>query len=198
MAGLNVFTSAVHESSYLSASSPTLGIIHLFNFHHFHGQKILPYYCFNLNFSDYKQIWTFFPTYSSLMTVNWLFLSFVYFRFVYVKCNLYANLLNDFSNLMVQFSSVAQSCLTLCDPTDHSTPGLPVHHQPQEFTQTHVYRVGDVIQPLHLLSSPSPPALNLSQHQGLFKWVSSSHQVAKVLECQLQHQSFHWTPRTDL
>ena len=139
-----------------------------------------------------------FFTYSSLMTVNWLFLSFVYFRFVHVKCNLYANLLNDFSNLMIQFSSVTQSGLTLCDPLNCSTPGLPVHHQPPEFTQTHIHRVGDAIQPFHLLSSPSPPAINLSQHQGLFKWVNSSHQVAKVLEFQLQHQSFQWTPRTDL
>ena len=73
---------------------------------------------------------------------------------------------------------------------NRSTPGLPVHHQLPEFTQTHVHWVSDVIQPSHPLSSPSPPALNLSQHQGLFKWVSSSHQVAKVLEFQLQHQSF--------
>ena len=89
----------------------------------------------------------------------------------------------------VQFSSVAQSCLTLCDPMDCSTPGLPVHHQLPEFTQTHVHWVSDAIQPSHPLSSPFPPALNLSQHQGLFQWVSSSHQVAKVLELQLQHQS---------
>ena len=82
----------------------------------------------------------------------------------------------------VQFSSVAHSCPTLCDPMNHSTPGLPVHYQLPEFTQTHVHRVGDAIQPSHPLSSPSPPALNLSQHQGLFKWVSSSHQVAKELE----------------
>ena len=92
----------------------------------------------------------------------------------------------------VQFSSLAQSCLTLCDPMNHSTPGLPVHHQLLEFTQTHVHWVSDAIQPSHPLSSPSPPALNLSQHQGLFKWVSSLHQVAKVLEFQLQHQSFQW------
>ena len=98
----------------------------------------------------------------------------------------------------VQFSSVAQSCPTLCDPMDCSTPGLPVHHQLPEFTQTHVHWVSDAIQPSHPLSSPSPPAFNLSQHRGLFKWVSSSHQVAKVLELQLQHQSFQWTPRTDL
>ena len=79
-----------------------------------------------------------------------------------------------------------------------STPGLPARHQLPESTQTHVYWIGDAIQPSHPLLSPSPPALNLSQHQGLFKWVSSSYQVAKVLEFQLQHQSFQWTPRTDL
>ena len=99
---------------------------------------------------------------------------------------------------MFQFRSVAQSCPTLCDPMNCSTPGLPVHHQLPEFTQTHVHRVGDAIQPSHPLSSPSPPALNLSQHQGLFQWVSSLHQVAKVLEFQLQHQCFQWTPRTEL
>ena len=99
---------------------------------------------------------------------------------------------------LVQFSSVAQSCPTLCDPMSCSTPALPVHHQFPEFTQTHVHRVGDAIQPSHPLSSPSPPAPNPSQHQGLFQWVSLSHQVVKVLEVQLQHQSFQWTPRTDL
>ena len=94
-------------------------------------------------------------------------------------------------------SSVARSYPILCDPMDCSTPGLPVHHQLLEFTQTHVHGVGDAIQPSYPLSSPSPPALNLSEHQGLFKWVSSSHQLAKVLEFQLQHQSFQWTLRTD-
>ena len=98
----------------------------------------------------------------------------------------------------VQISSVTQSGLTLCDPMNHSTPGLPVHHKLLEFTQTHVHRVGDAIQPSPPLSSPSPPAPNPSQHQGLFQWVSSSHQVAKVLEFQLQHQSFQWTPGTYL
>ena len=98
----------------------------------------------------------------------------------------------------IQFSSVTQSCLTLCDPMNRSTPGLPVHHQLLEFTQTHVHRVGDAIQPSHPLLSPFPPAPNPSQPQGLFQWVSSSHHVAKVLEFQLQHQSFQWTPRTDL
>ena len=96
----------------------------------------------------------------------------------------------------VQFSSVAQSCPTLCDPMNCSTPGHPVHHQLLGFTQTHVHRVGDAIQPSHPLSSPSPPAFNLSQHQGLFKWVSSLHQVAKVLEFQPQHQSFQRIFRT--
>ena len=81
----------------------------------------------------------------------------------------------------VQFSSVSQSCPTLCNPVGCSTPGLPVHHQLPEFTQTHVRWVSDAIQPSHPLSSPSPPAFNLSQSQGLFQWVSSSHQVAKVL-----------------
>ena len=80
----------------------------------------------------------------------------------------------------------------------HSMQGLPVHHQLPEFTQTHVHWVGDAIQPSHPLSSPSPPAPNPSQHQGLFQWVNSLHEVAKVLEFQLQHQSFQWTPRTDL
>ena len=98
----------------------------------------------------------------------------------------------------VQFSSVAQSCLTLCNPMNRSTPGLPVHHQLLEFIQTHVHRVGDAIQPSHPLLSPFPPAPNPSQHQGLFQWVNSSHEVAKVLEFQLQHQSFQWTARTDL
>ena len=90
----------------------------------------------------------------------------------------------------VLFSSVAQSCLTLCDPMNCSTSGLPVHHQLPEFTQTHVHRVSDAIQPSCLLSSPSVPAFSLSQHQGLFYCVGSLHKVAKVLELQLQHQSF--------
>ena len=84
--------------------------------------------------------------------------------------------------LSVQFSSVTQSRPTLCNPMNHSTPGLPVHHQLTEFTQTHVHRVSDAIQPSHPLSSPSPPAPNPSQNQGLFQWVKSSHEVAQVLE----------------
>ena len=96
----------------------------------------------------------------------------------------------------VQFShSVVSDSLW---PHDRSMPGLPVHHQLLESTQTHVHWVGDAIQPSHPLLAPSPPAPNPSQHQGLFQWVSCSHQVAKVLEFQVQHQSFQWTPRTDI
>ena len=91
-------------------------------------------------------------------------------------------------------SSVSQSCPTLCNPMVCSTPGFPVHHQLPLFTQTHVHWASDAIQPSHPLLSPSP-AFNLSQHQGLYQWVSTSHQVAEVLEFQLQHQSFQWTPR---
>ena len=81
---------------------------------------------------------------------------------------------------------------------NRSTPGLPVHHQLLESTQTHVHRVGDAIQPSHFLSSPSLPAPSPSQHQGLLQRVNSSHEVAKVLEFQLQNQSYQWTLRTDL
>ena len=91
-----------------------------------------------------------------------------------------------FRSISAQFSSVTQSCLTLCNPMDCSTPGFPVHHQLPELAQTHVHQVSDAIQPSHPLSSPSPPVFNLSQHQGLFKWVSSSYQMAKVLQFQLQ------------
>ena len=90
-----------------------------------------------------------------------------------------------FLGISVQFSSVARLCLTFCDPMNFSTPGVPVHHQLLEFTQTHVHQVGDAIQPSHPLSSPSPPAPNPSQHQSLFLWVNSSHEVAKILEFQL-------------
>ena len=96
-----------------------------------------------------------------------------------------------------QFSSVTQSCPTPCDPMDCNTPVFPVHHQLPELIQTHVHWVGDAIQPSHPLSSPFPPAFNLFQHQGLFWWVSSSQQVTKALELQLQHQSFQWIFRTD-
>ena len=95
----------------------------------------------------------------------------------------------------VQFSSVSR--VWLYNPMDCSMPGLPGHHQLPEFTQPHVHWVSDAIPPSHPLLSPSPSAFNLSQHQGLSKWVSSSHQVAKILEFQLQLQSFQWIFRTD-
>ena len=97
----------------------------------------------------------------------------------------------------VQFSSVAQSCLTLWDSMDCSTPGFPVHHQLPELTQTQVHRVNDAILPSHPLLYPSLPAFNLPQQQGLYQWVSSSHQMAKLLEFQFQQQSFQWIFRTD-
>ena len=97
----------------------------------------------------------------------------------------------------VQFFSLSQSCPTLCDPLDCTMPCFPVHYQYPELTQTHVHWVGDAIQPFHPLSSHSSPSFSLSQHQGLFQWVCSSHQVAKVFELQFQHQSFQWIFRTD-
>ena len=120
----------------------------------------------------------------------------------------HAPITNDFpehdgNRYPVQFSSVAQSCLTLCNPMNRSTPGLPVHHQLPEFTQTHVHRVCDAIQPSHPLPSPSPhappppPAHNPFQHRGLFQWVNSLPEVPKVLEFQLQHQPFQWIFMTD-
>ena len=98
----------------------------------------------------------------------------------------------------VQLSSVAQSCPTICDPMNHSMPGLPVHHQLPEFTQPPVHGVSDAIQPSHPLSSPSPPAPKTSQHQSLFQSVNCSHEVAKVLEFLLEHHSFQRNPRADL
>ena len=119
-------------------------------------------------------------------------MSYTCFHFLFRLMLLYGFFVPRFHS--VQFSSVAQSCPTLCDPMDCSVPGLPVHHQLLESAQTHVHRISDAIQPSHPLSSPSSPALDLSQHQDLFKWVSSSYQVAKTLEFQPQHQSFQWTP----
>ena len=100
-------------------------------------------------------------------------------------------------NIGIQLSSVTQSCLSLCDPMNRNAPGLPVHHQLPESTQTHVHWVSDAIQSSHSLSSPTPSYRKLSQHLGLFHWVISVHQVAKVLEFQLQHQSFQWIFRID-
>ena len=114
---------------------------------------------------------------------------------LFVRCLWSDNLPPDYGPISV--SSVAQSRLTLYDPVDCSTPGFPVHHQLLGPTQTHGHQFSDAIQPSHPLSSPSPPVPNPSQHQGLFQWVSSSQQVAKVLEFQLQYQSFQWIFRTD-
>ena len=132
---------------------------------------------------NHCQVWEIYVTKS----VNiWLFL---------LLCN---SRLYKYTKFSVQFSSVAQKCPALCNLMNCSTPSLPVHHQLPEFTQTHIHRARDSIQPSHPLSSPSLPARNLSLNQGFFKWVSSSHQVAKILDFQLQHQSFQWIPRTDL
>ena len=97
-----------------------------------------------------------------------------------------------------QIRSVVQSCPTLCNPVYRSTPGLPVHHQLSEFIETHIHLVSDAIQPSHALSSLSPLAPNPSQHQSLFQWVNSLHEVAKVLEFQLEHHSLQTNPRADL
>ena len=113
------------------------------------------------------------------MQKRWyIFKIFKYNFFIFKYKNIYFWLPLVFIAVSVsQFSSVAQSCPTLCIPMTRSTPGLPVHHQLPEFTQTHICRVGDAIQPSHPLSSPFPPAPNPSQHQSLFQWVSSSHEV---------------------
>ena len=125
-----------------------------------------------------------------------------WFRFIYVQICIYSNIHTHTHThthiISFQFSSVAQLCPPLCDPMNRSTPGLPVHHQLPEFTQTHVHQVSDAIQPSHPLSSPAPPAPNPSQHQCLFQWVNSSHEVAKVLEFQLWHHSFQRNSGADL
>ena len=105
------------------------------------------------------------------------YIRFTSFSLIILRC------FSTMSFSSVQFSSVAQSCPTLCDLMNRSMPGLPDHHQLPEFTQTHVHLVADAIQPSHSLLSPSPPAPNPFQHQSLFQWVNSSHEVAKVLAC---------------
>ena len=116
-------------------------------------------------------------------------------KMLYTSWNLYSIFATP--RRKFQSSSVAQSCPTLCISMDCSMLGLPVHHQLLEPIQTHVHWVGDAIQSSHPLSSPSPPVFNLSQHQGLFQWISSSHQVAKVLEFQFQNQFFQLIFKTD-
>ena len=112
------------------------------------------------------------------------------------KCS-YWCIMPFFTSIIDGDSSVIQSCLTVCNSMNCSMPGFPVHHQLPECTQTHVHWVSDAIQLSHPLPCPSSPDLNLSQHQGLFQWVSSLHQVARGLEFGLQHQSFQWIFRTD-
>ena len=127
----------------------------------------------------------------NFIVYNYTYITYiVYYIYIYIYIYLRLLKITLVPYLMAQFSSVTQLCLTLCDPMHCSMPDLPVHHQLPAFTQIHVHRVGDAIQPFHPLSSPSPPTFNLSQHQGLFQGVSSLHQAAKVLEFQLQHQSF--------
>ena len=146
-------------------------------------------------------LWSHFWTFSFVTTLIFLqknFYSATKGNFFYRKMRLCLSNLKCFHAFPTPFSIslVTQSRPTLCNPLDCSTPGLPVHHQLSEFTQTHVHWVSDAIQPSCPLSFPSPPTFNLSQHQDLFEWVSSSHQVAKVLEFQLQHKSFQWIFRT--
>ena len=140
----------------------------------------------------YMRYYSYLIDYSNSVPKPWIIIQKIDFSFflLFVKPKL------QFSS--VQFSSVIQWCPTLCDPMNCSTPGIPAHHRLLEFTQIHIHQVGDAIQPSHPLSSPSPPAPNPSQHQSLFQWVNSLYEVAKVLEFQLQHQSFQRTPRTDL
>ena len=127
---------------------------------------------------------------SHLIMVCMILLMYCWIEFASILLRVFASVF--FRDLLL----FSQSCLTLCDPMDCSTPGFLVLHYHPEFTQTHVHWVYDAIQPSHLLLPPSF-VFNLSQHQGLFQWVGSSHQVAKVLELQLQHQSFQWIFRVD-
>ena len=145
-------------------------------------------------FAFYRKVWSI----TFLCVPPRLFLSSIILPQVFTKYILWTQIKSTRTDLCVyQFSSVQSlSHVWLCNIMDCSMPGFPVHHQLPEFTQTYVHGVSDAIQPSHLLSFPSPP-FSLSQHQGLFLGVSSSHQVDKVLEFQLQHQSFQWLFRTD-
>ena len=116
---------------------------------------------------------------------------------IYLPLSLYC-IYTNCAKVMVVNSVQSLSPIQFCNPMNRSRPGLPVHHQLPEFTQTHIHWVSDAIQPSHPLSSPSPPAPDPSQNQSLFQWVNSSHEVAKVLEFQLQHHSFERNTRADL
>ena len=139
-------------------------------------------YCCLENSMDRAVWWTTVHGAQSWTWLKWLSMHLWCFLREKMK-DIFCTILRNTEHL--QFSSVAQSCPTLCDPMNHSTPGLLVHHHLREFIQTHVHRVSDAIQPSHPLSSLSPPAPNPSQHQGFFQWVNFLHEVAKVLEIQL-------------
>ena len=167
------------------------------------SQTLLSMHAYHINFFlrrifTREWYWLFpYSTHTISLLVNFTSSDIKTYKFHYncLNCNTESSLMI----LVIQFSSVQSLSLLLLfvTPVDYSTPGLPVHDQLPEFSQTYVHWVGDAIQPSHPLSTPYPPAFNLSQHQGLFKWVSSSHLVAKVLEFQLQHQSFQWIFRND-
>ena len=157
-----------------------------------HSNMYNLYMCIYVHTHIYTHMYT--SNLHNFIVYNYTYITYIVY-YIYIYIRLLKITLVPY--LMAQFSSVTRSCLTLCDPMHCSMPDLPVHHQLPAFTQIHVHRVGDAIQPFHPLSSPSPPTFNLSQHQGLFQGVSSLHQAAKVLEFQLQHQSFQWIFRTE-
>ena len=154
---------------------------------HFSSKLLQPLYTTSTKDTYFKLLLWKYLSSSSQFWIRWLLLY-----------NKPSQKLVTLKNVFSSVQLLAQSCPTLCNPMNHSMPGLPVHHQLPEFTQTHIHRVSGAIQPSHPLSSPSPSAPNPSQHQSLFQWVSSSHQMTKVLEFQLQHQSFQRIPRADL
>ena len=178
-------------------------------FHSFYWKVGSQSWCCHLESSVFCFVfpWIFFSVYLPFIILNIILLDVVFIVFILlsVPCSWICGLISltnlgnwtDWSLQWLLFStpllfsllvnSVTQLCLTLSDPMDCGTPVFPVHHQLPELTQTHAHWVGDAIQPSHPLSTPSPPVFNLSQHQGLFQWVSTSHQVARVLELQLQH-----------
>ena len=136
--------------------------------------------------SDHQQVIFWWPLCFQLYLFSLVGVLFYCLMILYLE---YPFLFSDDTISRISFtliSSVAQLCPTLCNPMDCSTTGFPVHHQLPELARTHIYQVGDAIQPSHPLPSSSPSAFNLSQHQSLFQWISSSYQVAKVLELQLE------------
>ena len=176
-----------------------LSIRNTFNF--LPEEKMAFPYCFVWGASSTSSFffvnWSFYLIYTGLILYSFPLDSWNKSNDVSVISAMYLNLRYAYIIESVQFSSVTQLCPTLCNPMGCNIPGFPVHHQLPELVQTQVHQVSDAIQPSHPLSSPFPPTFNLSHHQGLFQWVSSSHQAAKVLELQLQYQSFQWIFRTD-